>query len=140
MIDDWCEGCKYSTFPYKAKLPLKKNNSVHTFTSMDDVWYVVNLLKEEVEEHNQTSNKKFPLHQTIKSHIPFFTCSNHFLDKKMQKDIQRYTYSKKMNVAPYEGAYGNHPKKWIHKCNVIEKMLNYIESQQYKKIENGKKL
>jgi len=104
---------------------------------MDDVWYVVNLLKEEVKEHNQTSNKKFPLHQTIKSHIPFFTCSNNFLDRRLQKDIQRYTYSKKMNVAPYEGAYGNHPKKWIDKCNVIEKMLNYIESQHNKKIENG---
>jgi len=45
-----------------------------------------------------------------------------------------------MNVSPYECAYVNHPKKWIHKFNVIEKMLNYIESQQYKKIENGKKL
>ena len=137
MIDDWCEGCRYSTFPYQAKLPLKKNNSVHTFTSMDDVWYVINLLKEELEEHNATSEKKFELHQTIKSHLPFFTCPNHFISKEYQRDIQRYTYCKKMKVAPYSGAYGNHPKKWIDKCNVIEKMLNYMQSEQFKKTKNG---
>jgi len=133
LIDDWCEGCKYSTFPYKAKLPLKKNNSVHTFTSVDDVWYVINLLKEELEEHNETAEKKFELHQTIKSHLPFFACPNHFITKESQRDIKRYTYSQKMNVSPYEGSYGNHPKKWIDKCNIIEKMLNYIQSEQFKK-------
>tara|TARA_B100001939_G_scaffold300285_1_gene276150 strand:+ start:274 stop:687 length:414 start_codon:yes stop_codon:yes gene_type:complete len=137
LIDGWCEGCRYSTFPYQAKLPLKKNNSVHTFTSMDDVWYVINLLKEELEEHNKTSNKKFELHQTIKSHIPFFTCQNHFLDRQYQRDIQRYIYCTKMKVSPFEGSYGNHPKKWIDKCNVIEKMLNYIQSKQLKVKENG---
>ena len=42
-----------------------------------------------------------------------------------------------MNVAPFEGSYGNHPKKWIDKCNVIEKMLNYIQSKQYNKKKNG---
>jgi len=136
LIDDWCEGCKYSTFPYKAKLPLKKNNSVHTFTSMDDVWYVIGLLKEELLEHNATSNKKFTLHQTIKSHIPFFACPNHFLNRTLQKDIQRYLYCKKMQVPPYPGTFDNQPKKWIDKCNVIEKMLNYIESQHNKNIEN----
>ena len=31
-------------------------------------------------------------------------------------------------------------KKWIDKCNVVEKMLNYIQSEQYNKIENGTKL
>ena len=55
---------------------------------MDDVWYVIKLLKEEVEEHNATSKRKFELHQAIKSHIPFFTCQNHFLDKKHQRDIR----------------------------------------------------
>ena len=137
MIDDWCEGCQYSTFPYEAKLPLKNNNSIHTFTSMDDVWYVIDLLKEELEEHNKTNSKKFDLHQAVKSHIPFFTCQNHFLDKDLQRDIQRYIYCKKMGVPPYEGSFGKHPKKWIDKCNVVEKMLNYIQSEQYKKSKNG---
>ena len=100
---------------------------------MDDVWYVIKLLKEEVEEHNATSERKFEIHEAIKSHLPFFACTNNFISKEYQRDIQRFTYSKKMNVAPFEGSYGNHPKKWIGKCNVIEKMLNYIQSQQYKK-------
>ena len=100
---------------------------------MDDVWYVIKLLKEEVEEHNATSERKFEIHEAIKSHLPFFACTNNFISKEYQRDIQRFTHSKKMNVAPFEGSYGNQPKKWIDKCNVIEKMLNYIQSQQYKK-------
>ena len=104
---------------------------------MDDVWYVINLLKEELEEHNETAEKKFELHQTIKSHLPFFACPNNFISKEYQRDIQRYTYCKKMKVPPYEGSYGNQPKKWIDKCNVIEKMLNYIQSEQYNKKKNG---
>jgi len=100
---------------------------------MDDVWYVIRLLKKEVEEHNETAEKKFTLHQTVLSHLPFFACPNHFLDKKYQRDIQRYIYCQKMNVPPYDGHYGNHPKKWIDKCNIIEKMLNYVQSEQIKK-------
>ena len=91
------------------------------------------MIKEELEEHNRTSNKKFELHQTILSHIPFFTCSNHFLDKELQRDIQRYNYCSKMKVSPDTGSYGNQPKKWIDKCNVIEKMLNYIQKKEYNK-------
>jgi hypothetical protein len=104
---------------------------------MDDVWYVINLLKEELEEHNKTSERKFELHQSIKSHLPFFACPNHFISREYQRDIQRYTYCKKMKVPPYEGSYGNQPKKWIDKCNVIEKMLNYVQSEQYNKLKNG---
>jgi len=104
---------------------------------MDDVWYVVDLLKQEVEEHNATSEKQFEIHQAIISHIPFFTCPNHFISKEYQRDIQRYTYCKKMKVPPFQGSYGNQPKKWIDKCNVIEKMLNYIQSQQIKKSKDG---
>jgi len=104
---------------------------------MDDVWHVIDLLKKELEEHNNRSEKKFSLHETIQSHIPFFACQNHFLDKKHQRDIQRYLYCQKMNVVPYPGSYGNQPKKWIDKCNIIEKMLNYIQSKQMKNIKNG---
>jgi len=37
-----------------------------------------------------------------------------------------------MNTSPYAGDYGKHPKKWIDKCNIIEKMLNYIQSKHNK--------
>ena len=100
---------------------------------MDDIWYVIDLLKEELKEHNASNKKKFSLHQTIKSHIPFFACPNHFLDNKYQRDIQRYLYCKQMGVPPYDGFFGKHPKKWIDKCNIIEKMLNYIQSHNIKK-------
>jgi len=104
---------------------------------MEDIWYVIDLLKEELKQHNKVSKRKFTLHQTIKSHLPFFACQNHFLDKKLQSDIQRYIYCKRMKVSPYPGSYGNQPKKWIDKCNIIEKMLNYIQSKQLKNTENG---
>ena len=100
---------------------------------MDDIWYVIDLLKEEVKEHNDTNKKQFTLHQAIKSHLPFFACSNHFLTKENQRVIQRYTYCQKMNVSPFEGSFGKHPKKWIDKCNIVEKMLNYIQSEQNNK-------
>ena len=100
---------------------------------MDDIWYVIDLLKEEVIEHNKKHNKKFEIHQSILSHVPFFTCTNHFLDKDLQRDIQRYNYCIKMKVPPYKGSYGNQPKKWIDKCNIIEKMLNYIQKKEYNK-------
>jgi len=102
---------------------------------MDDIWYVIGLLKEELQHHNSKGGKQFNLHETIKSHMPFFACSNHFLSNECQKDIQRYLYCKKMNVPPYEGSYGMQPKKWISKCNIIENMLNYTQSKQ-KNIEN----
>ena len=38
-----------------------------------------------------------------------------------------------MNVSPFEGSFGKHPKKWIDKCNIVEKMLNYIQSEQNNK-------
>ena len=104
---------------------------------MDDVWYVIDLLKEELKENNASSKKKFTLYETIKSHIPFFACSNQFLDKEYQRNLQRYIYCQKMKVSPYEGDYGKHPKKWIDKCNIIEKMLNYIQSKDNLKIKNG---
>jgi uncharacterized coiled-coil DUF342 family protein len=104
---------------------------------MDDIWYVIDLLKQELEEHNATNKKKFTLYEAIKSHIPFFACSNHFLDKEYQRNLQRYIYCQKMKVSPYEGDYGKHPKKWIDKCNIIEKMLNYIQSKDNLKIQNG---
>jgi len=97
---------------------------------MDDVWYVIGLLKQEVEEHNKTNKKQFSLEQAILSHIPFFCCPNHFLSREYQKDIQRYLYCKKMSVAPYPGSFGDQPKNWISKCNIIENMLNYVEQKQ----------
>lgn len=97
---------------------------------MEDVWYVISLLKQEVEEHNKTNKKQFTLEQAILSHIPFFCCPNHFLSREYQQDIQRYLYCKKMSVPPYAGSFGDQPKNWISKCNIIENMLNYIEQKQ----------
>ena len=101
---------------------------------MDDVWYVIGLLKEELKEHNATVKRNLHYIKLLNPTLPFFACPNHFLDKEYQRDIQRYIYCKKMGVPPFEGSFGKHPKKWIDKCNVVEKMLNYIQSEQYNKV------
>ena len=102
---------------------------------MDDVWYVIKLLKEEVEEHNATSERKFEIHEAIKSHLPFFACTNNFINKEYQRDIQRYTYCKKMKVPPYEGSYGEQPFRWVNRAFAIK---TAIAKKEKREIENGK--
>ena len=43
LIDNWCEGCEFHKYPYKAKVPIVGHfNKV--FTCVKDVWDVVDLL------------------------------------------------------------------------------------------------
>ena len=90
-----------------------------------------------VVKHNKKHNKKFEIHQSILSHIPFFTCSNHFLDKNLQRDIQRYNYCTKMKVSPYGGSYGNQPKKWIDMQYYRKDVKLYPEKEYNKSIKSN---
>ena len=65
--------------------------------------------------------------------LPFFACRNIVLDEKAQKDIARYVYCSDFGISPYQGSYGDQPKKWINKCFVIKKLMNIKEPK-----ENGK--
>ena len=59
-----------------------------TFTSKEDVWNVIDLLIEEVNEQNE-KGKEFDVAKSIYSQLPFFCCINVVFDKEIQKDIQR---------------------------------------------------
>ena len=76
--------------------------------------------------------------QSINAQLPFFTCSNVFLDKDIQSDIQRYIYCKDMNVAPYEGTYSQQPAIWLFRYSIIKKAFAKIEKQVIQKTRNKK--
>lgn len=56
--------------------------------------------------------------------LPFFSCTNIVLDEKAQKDIARYIYCNDFGISPYQGSYGDQPKKWVDKSFLIKKLMN----------------
>ena len=134
LIDTRCEGCLFHNFPYEAKLPIMENGKYKTreFTSKDDIWDVISLLIEEAESFNRDRGNRFDVFESIKVQLPFFACSNVFLNQFHQNDISRYAYCEKFNVPAYNGSYGEQPYLWIQKSFII---ANYIAKKQNKKLE-----
>ena len=97
-----CQGCQYEEYPYEAQIPVLVNGSrpVWKFESDEDVWKVIDLIIEEINESNSKGNE-FDIVQSIQAQLPFFTCSNAVHSKKDQKDIQRYLYCEKFNIPAY---------------------------------------
>ena len=135
-----CGGCNYHTFPYESIPPIlveeKRENQL--FENKEDVWKIIDLLIEEVHENNK-KGMEFDLAQSINAQLPFFTCRNIIIDKKIQKDIQRYVYCKDLGVSPYEGDFNKHPAKWVDKYFVIRKSFAKLESNEIKKAKGNRK-
>ena len=98
------------------------------------------MLVEEVHENNKKGGE-FGIAESIIAQLPFFTCNNHFFDKDIQKDIERYIYCKDNNVPPYRGSYDEQPALWIERYFIIKtafaKKGKQIANKQRKKIDNG---
>ena len=138
--DNWCEGCKFHTYPYEASPPLR-NRSNKVFRSDKDVWDVIELLVAETREINEKMGKDFDIAGSVSYQVPFFSCMNIVLSKDAQKDISKYLYCKEFaSVAPYKGSYGEQPYKWIKKINVIQSAINKREAKQYRKMEKEAKM
>ena len=90
---------------------------------MDDVWAVADLIIEETAQVNQEQGKSFDIIESLVAQIPFFACSNQFMDISLYTDIERYTYCEKFNIPPYEGSYDNQPAKWVRRAFAIRKAL-----------------
>ena len=71
--------------------------------------------------------------------MPFFTCKNIFIDRDVQKDIQRYMYCNDCNVSPYKGSYGEQPALWVQKYFLIKKALAKKENSMINKAKKEKK-
>ena len=129
-----CQGCQYEEYPYKAQIPVVVNGSrpVWEFKNDEDVWKVIDLIIEEINESNSKGNE-FDIVPSIQAQLPFFTCSNVVYSKEDQKDIQRYLYCEKFNVPAYKGDYGEQPCLWVDKAFVIRNAFAKLEKKQINK-------
>ena len=135
-----CQGCQYEEYPYEAQIPVVVNGSrpVWKFESDEDVWKVIDLIIEEINESNSKGNE-FDIVPSIQAQLPFFTCSNAVHSKKDQKDIQRYLYCEKFNIPAYKGSYGEQPCLWVDKAFVIRNAFAKLEKKQINKVKQDGK-
>ena len=132
MLGSPCEGCEYHTFPYEAEVPVIVNGKRERkiFTSKKDVWDIVDLIVKETEELNITQGRDFDIASSVLSQAPFFTCTNVFMDSKIQKEFQRYIYCEQFGVQPYSGSYGDQPAEWVRLAFIIKKALAKKEGKE----------
>ena len=126
----------YHKYPYEAQIPVLIDGKyeVRTFTSDDDIWDVIELIKEETKSHNE-KGRSFNIAEAIMAQFPFFSCSNFIINENAQKDISRFMYSRQFKISPYKGSYGEQPKKWVEKSFMLN---NLIERQKAKAIKDAK--
>ena len=129
-MGDSCGGCPYHDFPYKAIPPILIDGKriEQTFNTKEDVWKIIDLLIEEVNNEN-LKGSGFDVSSSVNAQLPFFSCKNIFFDKQIQKDIRRYSYCKDLNVSPYKGDFGGHPALWVDKYFIIRKAFAKLEKE-----------
>ena len=135
VLNDGCGGCHYESYPYKAQVPIKINGKYQTweFKSKEDVWKAIDILIKDTIKSNEISGNNFDIIDSVAAQISFFACKNIFLDRKIQKDIERYLYCDKFSVPPYKGDYGEQPYLWTEKAFLIKKYFAKLESKQINK-------
>ena len=137
-MDNWCEGCDFHDFPYKAQIPVlidgKRERRI--FRCEEDVQDVIKLLIEETREIN-SKGKSFDVGLSVSKQLPFFSCMNILYNKDAQKYVEKYVYCKDFNIAPYDGDFGNQPKKWVDRAFIIKKALAKREESMINKQKEG---
>ena len=125
----------YHKYPYEAQIPIviEGKYETRTFTSDEDVWDVIRLLIDETKQHIKEGSN-LHIAESVMAQLPFFSCSNMLIDAKAQKDISRFMYSRQFKIPPYEGNYGEQPKKWVGKSFLLN---NLIQRQKSKAMNNG---
>lgn len=103
------------------------------FESKQDVWDVIELIIEETKEANMQGSN-FNIAESVLIQLPFFACTDIFLNKQSQKDIARFVYAKDFNVPAYDGSYGQQPSKWVEKSFLLKSI---IEQQKSKVMNDG---
>ena len=88
------------------------------------MWEIIDLLIEETRETNDKEGKSFDIAKSVMAQLPFFACKNILLDENAQKNIARYVYCSDFGISPYQGDYGDQPKKWVDKSFLIKKLMN----------------
>lgn len=78
--------------------------------------------------------KNFDIANSVSVQLPFFSCPNIILEKEYQKDISQYLYCQDFNIPPFPGSYGQQPKKWVDKVNIIKLAINKKQEIQQNKM------
>ena len=135
-MDNWCEGCRFHTYPYETKIPISQRGKfpIKVFRSDEDIWDVIKLLITETKEIND-GGKSFDIPSSISQQLPHFCCINIMLDRQAQKDISQYLYCKEFGVIPFPGDYGMQPQRWINKVNIIKVAMTKREERMHKKAQ-----
>lgn len=119
---------------------MKINDSypIYEFKTKEDVFYIIDKIKEENKIQREKGNS-IDLAHAISIQLPFFCCTNMFLNKESQDDINKYMYCKNFKLPPYPGCYGDQPGKWIEKSFIIENAFAVKEYQMQKKASKIKR-
>ena len=137
-MDNWCEGCDFHEFPYKAEVPIlidgKRERKI--FRCEEDDQDVIKLLIEETREIN-SKGKSFDVGMSVSKQLPFFSCMNILYNKDAQKYVEKYIYCQNFNIAPYDGDFGDQPKKWVDRAFIIKKALAKREESMINKQKEG---
>mgnify|MGYP003150409169 FL=1 len=78
-------------------------------------------------------NKNFDIASSIMAQLPHFSCVNVVYKKEHQENISKYLYCKEFSTPPYPGSYGQQPRKWITKSNIIRYALSKKEQSEINK-------
>ena len=120
-----CDVCRFDTYPYTAQSPIKEGGKYPDveFHNDKDVQRIIDKIILEVGQVNKEKGKKFNVAEAVFGQLPFFACKRFLYSNDAQKDIHKYSYCSEFKVPAYEGAYGNHPKKWIDKSFFIKNVI-----------------
>ena len=85
-MGDSCGGCPYHDFPYKAIPPILIDGKriEQTFNTKEDVWKIIDLLIEEVNNEN-LKGSGFDVSSSVNAQLPFFHVKIYFLISKFKK-------------------------------------------------------
>ena len=133
-MDNWCKGCNFHEFPYKAQVPvlIDGKRERRTFTCEEDVHDIIKLLIKETEDFNN-EGKSFDVALSVSKQLPFFSCMNILHNREAQADIEQYIYCKEFSISPYKGSYSEQPKKWVDKMFIIKKAISKREESMIAK-------
>jgi len=80
---------------------------------------------------------EFDITSTVNAQLPFFACRNILIDKKTQKDIERYIYCKEFGIQPFKGSYGQQPAKWVDRAFIIKNAFAKMEKEAITNARNN---
>tara|TARA_Y100001951_G_scaffold104592_1_gene116692 strand:- start:1678 stop:1959 length:282 start_codon:yes stop_codon:yes gene_type:complete len=93
------------------------------------------MVMKESAKINEEQKMSFDVIESLVAQIPFFACSNAFMNVHLNEDIERYVYCEKFNVPPYEGSYQNQPAKWVRRAFAIRKAFAKKEKKDVNSVK-----